>query len=328
MSKCLGCGVTLQNNDINKLGYIKNVNGELCERCFRIRNYNDYKFVIKDNNDYINILKNISKTNSLVILVVDLFNISYYLKDINKYINNDILLVLSKRDILPKSCYDKKFIEYFKDYGLNIIDSIVISSNKNYNIDNLYNMINKYKIGKDVYVIGFTNSGKSTLINKIIYNYSDNDTVITTSNLPSTTIDSINIKVNDSLTLVDTPGLLDLGDISNNVDGKTLKHIIPSKEIKPITYQIKSNQTVLIEDLAKINISKDTSMTLYISNNISLNRYYEEIDDLNKEKKYVLNVPNDSDVVIQGLGFIKFTKACNVVVYTNKASVFIRKNLI
>ena len=31
----------------------------------------------------------------------------------DNYINNNILLVLTKRDILPKSCYDEKFKEYF-----------------------------------------------------------------------------------------------------------------------------------------------------------------------------------------------------------------------
>ena len=328
MSKCLGCGVILQNGDVTRLGYTKNLDNDLCERCFRIRNYNDYKFVVKDNNDYINILKNISKTKSLVLLVVDLFNISYRLSDINKYLDNDIILVLSKRDILPKSCYDKKFVDYFKDYKLNIIDSVVVSSNKNYNIDNLYEMINKYKKGNSVYVVGFTNSGKSTLINKIIYNYSDNRTIITTSNLPSTTIDSINIKINDSLILVDTPGLIDVGDISNSIDGKTLKHIIPTKEIKPITYQVKKSQTVLIEDLVRIDVSGCTSMTLYISNNLNNRRYYKNINSLNDLNKHEFCLENNCDVVIQGFGFIKFTKACNVIVYVDKASVFVRKNLI
>ena len=264
----------------------------------------------------------------MVLLVVDLFNISYYLSDINKYLDNDIILVLSKRDILPKSCYDKKFIDYFKDYKLNIMDSVVISSNKNYNIDNLYKMINKYKRGNSVYVVGFTNSGKSTLINKIIYNYSDSNTIITTSNLPSTTIDSINIKINDSLTLIDTPGIIDIGDISNNIDGKTLKHIIPTKEIKPMTYQIKNSQTVLIENLVRVDVFGSTSMTLYISNNLNSKRYYKNVNILSDLKKHEFNLKDDCDIVIQGFGFIKFTKACNVIIYVDKASVYSRKNLI
>lgn len=329
MSKCIGCGVNLQTNNINNLGYTTKIDNNLCERCFRIRNYNDYKFVIKDNNDYINILKEVNNTNDLVVLVVDLFNISKHLGDISKYINNNILLVLTKRDILPKSCYDEKFKEYFKRYNLNIIDTVVISSNKNYNLDTLYNKINTYKTSNNVYVVGFTNSGKSTLINKIIYNYSNEKTIITTSNLPSTTIDSIKVKVNDNLTLIDTPGLLDDGDIINYIDSKTLKNIIPNKEIKPITYQIRDKQTIIIEDLVRIDLIENNSMTIYMSNNLNIKRIYRDTNELNNLKRYEFNIDNDSDIVIQGLGFIKFTHKSKIVLYIKEnVSVFVRKNLI
>ena len=329
MSKCIGCGVTLQTINNNDLGYTIKIENKLCERCFKIRNYNDYKFVIKDNDDYINILKDVNTTNDLVVLVVDLFNISIHLEDISKYISNNILLVLTKRDILPKSCYDEKFIKYFEKYNLNIIDTVVISSSKNYNLDILYNKINNYKTSNNVYVVGFTNSGKSTLINKIIYNYSNEDTNITTSNLPSTTIDSIEVKVNDNLTLIDTPGLLDNGDIINFIDSKTLKKIIPTKELKPITYQIKDKQTIIIEDLVRVDLTSKNSMTIYMTNNLNIKRIYKDTDLLKNLKKYELNIDDDSDVVIQGLGFIKFTHRSKIVLYTREnVSVFVRKNLI
>jgi len=329
MSNCSGCGVVLQ--DINKelLGYTKNINNELCERCFRIRNYNDYKFVIKDNNDFINILKKVSTTNDLVVLVVDLFNINKNIEEISKYLNNDILLVLTKRDILPKSCYDKKLIEYFNNYNLNIVDSVIISSIKNYNFDELYKKINTYKRSKDVYVVGFTNSGKSTMINKILYNYSNNNTVITTSNLPSTTIDSINVNVNDTLTLIDTPGLLDEGDIINFIDSSTLKRIIPNKELKPITYQIKNKQTILIDELVRLDIEDKTNLTIYMSNNLEINRLFKDTNKLKDLKKYELLVEKDSDIVIQGLGFIKIANKSKVTLYTKEGvRIFVRKNLI
>lgn len=329
MSKCYGCGVELQNITNDKIGYTSNLNNNLCERCFRIRNYNEYKTVIKDNNDYINILKEINKTDDLVVLVVDLFNINKNIEDISKYITNNILLVLTKRDLLPKSCYDEKFKEYFKNYNLNIIDSVIISSLKNYNFDELYNKINSYKTSNKVYIVGFTNSGKSTLINKIIYNYSNYDTVITTSNLPSTTIDSIEVKVNDSLTLIDTPGLLDNGDIINYIDSKTLKKIIPTKEIKPITYQIKDRQTIIIEDLVRLDVDKYNSLTIYMSNNLNIKRIYKDINDFKNSKKYELELEDDSDIVIQGLGFIKVTNKSKITLYIKEGiSVFVRKNLI
>ena len=190
MNKCVGCGSILQTDDNNKEGYTKNINNSLCERCFRIKHYNDYKLISKDNNDFINILVNINKKD-LVVLVVDLFNIPKELDILNKYLNNNILLVLTKRDILPLSVYDVNLINYFDKYNLNIVDKLIISSNKNYNFDILLDKIRKNKTSNNVYVVGFTNAGKSTMINKILYNYTDIVPVITTSMLPSTTIDSI-----------------------------------------------------------------------------------------------------------------------------------------
>ena len=329
MHKCIGCGASLQCIDKNKEGYILNAEKNICERCFRIRNYNEYKSVVKDNNDFINILNNLNETDDLVVLVVDLLNINKNLEEIKKYISNKILLVLTKRDILPKSCYDEKFKSYFELYNLNIVDTIVISSVKNYNFDELYNKINNYKTSDRVYVVGYTNSGKSTMINKIIYNYSNSNIAITTSNLPSTTIDSIEVVINDDLILIDTPGLLDNQDIINYVDFNTLKKIIPTKEIKPITYQINCFQSIFIDELLRIDISDKTSLTFYISNNLNVSRIFKDSSRLFELKSYELSVDADSDIVIQGLGFIKVSKAAKVVVYLKEGiGLFVRKNLI
>lgn len=324
MSKCQGCGVNLQNTNREMLGYVNDLSKSLCERCFRIRNYNEYSMVSKSNDDYINILQNISNSNDLVILVVDLFNTNNRLEEIFKYLNNNVLLVLTKRDILPRSCYDNKFIEYFK---YNVIDTVIVSSLKNYNMDLLYSKINKYKKSNNVYVVGFTNSGKSTLINKLIYNYSDINTYITTSNLPNTTIDSIEIKLNDELTLIDTPGLVNGGDIINYIDANLIKKVIPNKEIKPITYQVKTLETVYINNLVRF-ILRDNNITIYISNNLEVNRSYkEDIDDT--LEMHIIDVEPDSDIVIEGLGFVKFTKSEQIKLYTLKGvNVYKRKSLI
>ena len=57
MSNCVGCGITLQKDEKNKLGYTKDIEKKLCERCFRIRNYGEYKTVTKQNKEFITILK-------------------------------------------------------------------------------------------------------------------------------------------------------------------------------------------------------------------------------------------------------------------------------
>ena len=328
MNKCIGCGSILQTEDSNKQGYTKNIDNVLCERCFRIKHYNDYKLISKDNNDFIKILTNINK-NDLVVLVVDLFNIPKELEILNKYLNNNILLVLTKRDILPLSVYDVNLLNYFDKYNLNIIDKVIISSIKNYNFDDLLNKINIYKTSNNVYVVGFTNAGKSSMINKILYNYTNIIPVITTSMLPSTTIDSIEIKIDDNLTLIDTPGLLDSNNIINCVDIKKMKKIIPNKEIKPITYQIKDKQTLFIDDLVRIDINSNNSLTFYISNMLNVDRTFKNTDKLTNLVKHDLYLKDNNDIVINGLGFIKVVHGCRIILYTkDNVDVYIRDSLI
>lgn len=311
MNKCTGCGREIEEGKT------------LCERCFRIVHYNEYKVVTKTNNDYIPILKSINKTDDLVLLVVDLFNIPD-LSIIRKYINNDIILVLTKRDILPKNMMEEKLLNY--NYQIDYVDKIIISSKKNYQFDELLDMINSYKKSKNIYVVGFTNAGKSTMVNNLLHNYSNSDIKITTSPLPSTTLDSIEINLNDELTLIDTPGLLIDGDLVNYLDGDELKKVIPKKEIRPITYQVKGKQFIIVDKYLKIEAS-NIDLTFYMSNNLKIDRYYKdkEIDNL---EKHIVEV-NKNDVVIRGLGFIKTNKKSKLIIYSLKnVDVFTRESLI
>lgn len=310
MNKCVGCGINTEKET------------KLCERCFRIRNYNDYKLLDIDNQKFIDILKSINQTKDLVVFVIDIFNFNN-LNEIRKYLKNDILVVLNKKDILPKKISDEKLIEYFKKFNLNYKDIVIISSIKNYNFDSLYEKINKHKTSKNVYIVGFTNAGKSTMINKIIYNYSNNNDLITTSILPSTTLNSIEININDNLTLIDTPGILYNKSFYDILDGKELKKITPKKEIKPISYQIKKEQTIIIDKYLKIEVS-NINLVIFMSNNLNVKRTYQKINNVKKEI-YVDN----NDLVISGLGFIKFIGSGKIKIDINKEiDIYTRDSLI
>ena len=325
MNNCIGCGAKLQSENKEIIGYTNHIEKNLCERCFRIKNYGEYKTVAKTNEEFIEILKKINSSKDLALLVIDIFNLPKNIEIIEKIIKNDIILVITKKDILPKTTSDEKILKYFEDYKLNIVDKIVISSYKNYNFDKLYELINKYKKTKNVYVIGYTNAGKSTLINKLIYNYSDNTDEITTSILPSTTLNEINIKINDDLNIIDTPGVLINNNFYNILNGKQLKQIIPKKEIKPISYQIKNKQYILIDEYAIIE-AENINIILFMSNSLKIKRIYKK-PEINFKKNEI--IADNCDIVISGLGFIKCIGKGKINVYTNKnVSVYTRKNLI
>ncbi len=77
MSKCIGCGAFLQSEESEKEGYIRiqAANKNLCERCFRIRHYGEYKEVAKTNQDFLPIVEEINQSDGLVLLVADLFHL-------------------------------------------------------------------------------------------------------------------------------------------------------------------------------------------------------------------------------------------------------------
>ena len=326
MNKCSGCGAILQFTNPEREGYTLKQEHTLCNRCFRIQNYNEYQKIDKTNEEFLPILKKINETNSLVILVVDCLNINKNLSDITKHLKNPILLVLTKRDVLPLSLNDEKLIHY--DYGISVMDSVIVSSNKNYGLDELFEKIKKYQNNDRVYVVGYSNVGKSTLVNKMRYHYSSYSGSITTSMLPSTTIDTIEIPIDENLTLIDTPGIIEDGNIINYVEPSLLKKIICKKEIKPITYQVKNKQTILLDEIGYIECANENNFTFYMSNLLKIERKFRSISNKNL-KEHIIRIKEHQDIVILGLGFIKTSYSDTVKIYLPEGvDVYTRTSLI
>ena len=329
---CRGCGVELQNENISLEGYVNDLENDICQRCFRMTNYGEYKKVTKSNEEFLEILKNVDKTNDLVLHIVDLLNLDKDLSEIRKVISNKMLLVLNKKDALPKSVKEEKIINYIKSLNLDYVDIVVISANKNYNIDLLINKIMKYKTSKKVYVVGKTNTGKSSLINRLIHDYSENSSDLTISPLPSTTLNMVAINMNKDLILVDTPGLIDRGNISNYLNELDIKKLITKKEIKPKTYQIRKGQCLIIDNIARVDYveGEKNSFTLYIPNSLKVKKMnankQTRLTDLAKSE-YELGYRED--IVINGLGWIKLVDKAKVYVYVDKnVEVYTRRNFI
>ena len=321
--KCIGCGINLQTKDKNIEGYVDDINKEICERCFKLKHYGEYSEVTLDNKDYQNILDNIP-SDSLVVYLTSVLNLN--LEYIENF--NNVIIVLTKKDLLPKSVKDYKLINYVANITKNYQAIEVISSIKNYNLDNLISKIKQYSNNKEVYFIGMTNSGKSTLINKIIKNYSDNKLEVTTSIYPSTTLNKIELNIN-GLKIVDTPGLVSKGSILNNLSLKEIKKITPKKEIKPRSYQLKGNNSLIIDNKIRVDFLGDNNITIYIANNINIVKTRLSNNTLKDARVKELNLKENKDIVIEDLCFIKLTKEVKVNIYTNyNVNIYERDNLI
>ena len=317
MIKCIGCGAILQDRSPKEIGYTRNLNNKLCERCFNIKHYNKYLKVT--DKDYRQMILDIDSKGDLILLVTDFLNLCS-LSDL--HLKSPIILILSKADLIPRSIKKEKLLDKIDFPCI----KVVVSSKNNYNFDLLYSLILKYKKSNNVYVIGYTNVGKSTLINKFLKNYGMSMSELTVSNLPSTTLGVVENKVDEEITLIDTPGLLDNGSLVLKADENLLKKITPKKEIRPISFQIKKWTSLLIEDFLRLDLD-DTNIVCFMSNNLDIRRVYK-----NKEclwKKHEIDVIKNSDLVIKGLGFITFKKDVHIVLWLkDDISYLIRKTII
>ncbi len=279
IKKCRGCGILLQVDDSSKLGYCKNIEQDLCMRCYQIKHFNKLPDLKLDNIEFEKMLYEVGKTKKTIIWVFDLFDFNgSYLKGISKYLNgNKVILVGNKKDLLPKSLSENKIKHWFIDSiddDINVVDVLLTSAVKKFNVDKLLDLIDEFSTG-DVYIVGATNTGKSSLVNAIVKSlYPNKKDVITTSYYAGTTLSTISIPIDDYTTLVDTPGIVNDFQVTNYLETGSLKKIIPVSEVKQRIYQLNSSQTVFISGLFRMDfVSGERSIfAFFVSKNIELHR--------------------------------------------------------
>ena len=167
------------------------------------------------------------------------------------------------------------------------------------------------------------------VINEMIRSYNGVEGKITTSAYPSTTLSVVNVKIG-KLKIKDTPGILISNSIVNYLDNKEIKKINSKKEIKPITIQIKGNGAILVDDYYRIEYETDiSSMTFYMANSIKVSNISLKNPRLLDTfcNDYVIN--SNQDLVIEDIGFIKFTSAVKIKIYSKYDTyLYVRDNMI
>jgi len=307
MNKCLGCGIEIQNEDKNILGYSPKKDAKYCERCFRVKNYSESKLVDlpKNNADIIN---EINKKANFVLFITDVLNITEEVIHTFKEIKRKKVLVINKLDTFPKSLRKESIKNHLENY-YGVSDRVIYTSaTKGNGLNEIKNIIfeNNY-----VYLAGFTNSGKSSLINALRKEFGEKET-ITTSIVPNTTIEFIKMRLGEN-TIIDSPGFSYKSSIYNDFNMSLIKKTNMKNNINPLTYQIKENDKILIEDIIRIDSENKNSFTFYISNNLKIKKVYKECLEELTAKTYELT--ENKDLIIKGLGFINIKKSGTVKIY-------------
>lgn len=364
--KCIGCGATIQTTDKNKKGYIdpkvleSHPESFYCKRCFDLQHYNKASNITVSLSDYIANLEKIKKDNGLIVYIVDAFDLEGTLiKGINNIFKSEnIILVLNKVDLFINSIKPNKIVNYVRKYisekSIKVKDIMIMSAFNNDDIEALYNKILELHGNRNIYFVGMTNVGKSTIINKIIEKYTGEENVITVSNTFNTTLDNIYIPLNEKNYIVDTPGLIDRNNLIYFISKETLEFITPKKYVKPKTFQLNPGQTLFIQGFVRIDFVEGnrSSFITHFANNILVHRTkLENADKFYDEHKFdVLHFPTKDeiakmgnvvtkkvrvhedqkiDIAISGLGFLSVYGECYLEIkYFNNVRVITRKAMI
>lgn len=301
MKKCLGCGSILQTTSKDELGYTPKIDNDLCMRCFKLKHYGNLISTgkIQDNQ---RILNTINHKKSFVLFIIDFLNIYDEIIATYKKINNPKMLIMTKSDLIPKNIKTHTLISNIKNiYDINE-EVMLVSSNNRENLRKLENLCLEKK---NVLFAGFTNAGKSSLINALV------GSDITVSRTINTTQEFISLKV-DGVNLTDAPGFI----------GNTYASDVPSTTIKPLSYQLSNKYYLKINDL-NIASAADNNLTLYLNNNIKV-----EKRKIRENLDYGIIIPSRHDLVIKGLGFITFSKITKLYINIDPEHYEIRPTII
>jgi 30S ribosome assembly GTPase len=133
--------------------------------------------------------------------------------------------------------------------------------------------------GNKIHVMGAANVGKSSFINRLLDTANEQQgargggrgkngkhkskpgqksassgPMATVSPLPGTTLNFLKIKLPNGITMVDTPGLLQRGQLTSKLTTEELKQVIPSSQIQPSTLRVTEGKCVLLGGLAKVEL--------------------------------------------------------------------------
>ncbi|KAL8539577.1 hypothetical protein ACS0TY_001257 [Phlomoides rotata] len=241
---CYGCGAPLQTSESDAPGYVESetynlkkkhrqLKTVLCGRC-KLLSHGHMITAVGGNGGYPGgkqfvtaeelreKLSHLRHEKALIVKLVDIvdFNGSFLTRVRDLAGSNPIILVITKVDLLPRgtdfNCVGDWVVESTMKKKLNVMSVHLTSSKSLVGIGGVISEIQKEKKGRDVYILGSANVGKSAFINALLKLLSYRDPVAAAarkykpiqSAVPGTTLGPIQIEAFLSGgKLHDTPGV-------------------------------------------------------------------------------------------------------------------------
>ena len=269
-------------------------------------------------------IKEIINIVDIVLHVVDArIPYSSYIKDINNFIGNKPQIIfMSKYDLCDRNETDK-WVKYYEEKGYRVLCCNSKVGNEYLKvfpiIDELMKDLNDKRVKKgllpkkaSVMVLGVTNVGKSTLINRLV-----NKKVSEVGNKPGVTKTINKIRINERIDLIDTPGILwpkiDEEEVAYNLASMSIikEEVLPLDEIAIYILKTLSNyyKDIYIKMYGDILYEEDNIINIY--ENISKVRnipFYQ--GEANYERINNLIINDIKSEKIKGITFDKYNNMC------------------
>jgi len=351
MRVCSGCGVQLQSDDPNLVGFVPEsaLDREqvTCRRCYRITHYGEISSVGMDRDSFRNMLAEAGRGDALFMCVVDLFDFagSWFIELPRLMGGNPFILVANKLDLLPRQTNLDKIMRWLtrelEKRGVQPTAVVLCSAERGDGIEELRLALAKHSQGRIIYAVGMANVGKSSLLNQLT-SKTASVSHLTTSRFPGTTLGQVSIGIPGiEANVVDTPGIMTKHRLTDLVCSSCIALITPDRELNPRVFQLNAEQALFLGGLCRIDYVEGVSQSFvcYVANQLTVHRTkLANADSLIALHRGDLLTPpcmycgdhlrsfvsrdisikrgQPADIVISGLGWISIRgEACNVRVH-------------
>lgn len=329
--RCPICGAVLQGEDKAENGYIdpeilKNAKlSEVltCEKCYNENRYNLTPMEAQVTDDFLTMLKDALASDSLIVYLVDLFSFecSFNSKVTNLIKNLPILMTGNKVDLMPKGTDLEALREYIahrsRVAGLPLTkDDVVLTSLSSTNdLKDIADLIKEKRRRHDVYIIGESRSGKSMFFNSFLRVYHNTtQKTITMRNYPGTDLSLMEIPLDNSSSLFDTPGTGLDNSLLGLVSTSDARKIEPMTAIKPKKVTMDPNTSLIFGSVARLDLKKNNEkcpITIYMAPDIKIKKVGAKDD---KDGKLVEAVEDGVFPSLAGLETLKDFDAFDITV--------------